>query len=135
MNLVPPTFQGNFLSCAVAEWLMHQTSKVWLWYLTFRILLTLNQIWFKLWRFFSKIDHFTVLPDWSINTWYYLVKFLSNFWCFKKGISNNYLRTTNGLKIRTCKNINKINFICCFQEWRKETFLHFLIYKRSKRAR
>ena len=28
MNLVPPTFQGNFLSCAVAEWLMHQTSSL-----------------------------------------------------------------------------------------------------------
>ena len=27
-------------------------AKVWLWYLTFRIFLTLNQIWFKFWRFF-----------------------------------------------------------------------------------
>ena len=26
MNLVPPTFQAKFHSCAVAEWLTHQTS-------------------------------------------------------------------------------------------------------------
>ena len=26
MNLVPPTFQAKFLSCAVAEWLTHQIS-------------------------------------------------------------------------------------------------------------